>query len=453
MADLILQDELELTMVGTLLLDGRLIGETLSILTPADFTGLGARTLYGALGKLFLSGKPTDQLSVLLEAGEDCQSVVDLILDRHLWTTGEGLAHYREQLRQASRLRQIHELGRQLSETASLSGAEGLLARLNGAMAARQDTRVMSMQDAMVDFISRLDQTPEYIKWGMPKLDEKLYTEPGDFVILGGYSSSGKTLLALQFALGMAQRYRVGFFSLETGHRKITDRTVVNHTQIAMDKLKRRTLAEQDYDLIAASASALSKLDLTLVDASGMSVTDIQAVTLQHRFQIIFVDYLQIVRAPGADLRQQVTRISIDLHTMAQTHGVTVIALAQLSRPEKTKSKPTPPNVQSLRESSQLENDADVVMLLYPKDPDDNGSNRILKVGKNKEGEKLTMELAFHGATQTFTPVAGDKEVAKKLIHDGKRAKRQSRQTAIDGFSPADEPEFVFEETEEEVPF
>ena len=69
MSDLLVQDELELRVVGTLLLSDRQLGETLSLLTPADFTLTGARLLYQAMGKLFLAGKPTDQLSVLLEAG------------------------------------------------------------------------------------------------------------------------------------------------------------------------------------------------------------------------------------------------------------------------------------------------------------------------------------------------------------------------------------------------
>lgn len=63
------------------------------------------------MGKLFLAGKPTDELSVLLEAGDDCKAVMDLILGGHLWTTDEGLAHYRVQLRERSRLRQLRELG------------------------------------------------------------------------------------------------------------------------------------------------------------------------------------------------------------------------------------------------------------------------------------------------------------------------------------------------------
>ena len=453
MSQILVQDELELTIVGTMLLSEGTIGETLQVLAPSDFTLTGARLLFQAMGKLFLAGKPTDELSVLLEAGDDCKAVMDLILDNRLWTSDEGLAHYRVQLRERSRLRQLRELGSRLSQTDTAAGAEAIVAQLNGALTSKRETRVVSIQEAVVDFMDRLERKPVYLPWGMKPLDAALYAELGDFIILGGYSSSGKTLLAIQFALLMAQTYRVGFFSLETSDKKLTDRTIANHAKVAMGKIKRRTLAQQDYDLIAASAGALAKLDLTLVDAAGMSVTDIQAVTLQQRFQIIFVDYLQIIRADGVDLRQQVTKISVGLHTMAQTHGVTVIALAQLSRPDKSKTKdgrPIPPGVHSLRESSQLENDADIVMILYPQDPDDNGSGRILKVGKNKEGEKLAIELAFDGATQTLTPVSNDRATAQKFVNEGRKVKQKLRQERLDGFEDEEEQ---FQYTDEEVPF
>lgn len=434
MSQILVQDQLELTIVGTMLLSEGTIGETLQVLSPSDFTLTGARLLFQAMGKLFLAGRPTDELSVVLEAGDDCRPVADLILDNRLWTTDEGLAHYRDELRERSRLRQLRELGGRLSQADTAAGAEAIVAQLSGALASRRETRVVSIQDAVADFVARLERRPVYLPWGMKRLDEELFAEPGDFIILGGYSSSGKTLLSIQFALLMAQTYRVGYFSLETSDRKLIDRTMANHARVSLKKIKRRALDQKDYDLIASSATELAKLDLTVVDASGMSVQDIQAISLQQRFQIVFVDYLQIIRADVADLRQRVTQISIDLHTLAQTHGITVIALAQLSRPEKTQSRPKPPTVQSLRESSQLENDADIVMLLYPEDPDDNGSNRILKIGKNKEGEKLKLELVFDGATQTLTPASGDKAIMQKLANEGRKARQHHRQEALEGF-------------------
>ena len=108
------------------------------------------------------------------------------------------------------------------------------------------------------------------------------------------------------------------------------------------------------------------------------------------------MDYLQIVTShEGRSLYEQVTAVSKGLHTLAGSKRIAVIALAQLSRPEKVKGKAAPPTMASFRESGQIEQDADVAMILYPSDPNDNRSARVLKIAKNKEGERGKIDLAF----------------------------------------------------------
>ena len=156
-----------------------------------------------------------------------------------------------------------------------------------------------------------------------------------------------------------------------------------------------------------------------------MTVRDIQAVALNKRYQVILVDYLQLVTDNGKGRYEQVTNISQGLHTLAQANGITVIALAQLRRPEKENGKPKPPTMADFRESGQIEQDADIAMLLWPSDPNDNRSRRVLKIGKNKEGERLKLELDFDGATQTMkvaepTPGEQYRELHRKIRQAGK---------------------------------
>ena len=333
-----------------------------------------------------------------------------------------------------SRTRKVSTLASRLAMTTEPELAAHLVDEINGAMARRNETRVVSMGEAAVDFVAKLDEKPRYLPWGIPKLDETLLVEPGDFVVIGGYASSGKTLLSLQMALVLAEHYRVGYFSLETSTRKLFDRLMAHTSGVSLKKIKRRQLLSEDTDKLTRAATTLDKLPLDLIHAAGMGVTDIQAVALQKKYQVIFVDYLQLAAAPGKSRYEQVTAISIGLHTLAQTHGITVVALAQLSRPEKVKGKPPPPSMQSFRESGQIEQDADVAMLLYPADPDDNNANRILKISKNKEGEKNSLELVFDGATQTLTPASGDKAIMQKLANEGRKARQHHRQEALEGF-------------------
>ena len=134
-------------------------------------------------------------------------------------------------------------------------------------------------------------------------------------------------------------------------------------------------------------------------------MVDIQSLALSGRYEIIYIDYLQLI-APEDRRRsdvEQVTQISKDLHTMAQTTGITVCALSQLSRPQKSGEQEKSPGLHSLRQSGQIEQDADGVILLYKDEPKNPKSLRVLKIAKNKEGEAGGISyLVFDGAHQRF---------------------------------------------------
>ena len=119
------------------------------------------------------------------------------------------------------------------------------------------------------------------------------------------------------------------------------------------------------------------------------------------------------------------------LHTMAQRHGILVVELSQLSRPQGTgKGKAlAPPTLASLRESGQLEQDADIVMLLYRTKPDSLGSPRRLHIAKNKEGTTGMVDLRFVGSIQRFEEADGEEEDLDRRVA-GEAKKRRARETA-----------------------
>lgn len=88
-----------------------------------------------------------------------------------------------------------------------------------------------------------------------------------------------------------------------------------------------------------------------------------------------------------------------------------------------------------------------MILLLYPADPDNNGGNRILKVGKNKEGERFSLELAFDGALQSLVPAQEGRTVQQKLVNEGRKARQQQHQTAMPGFAD------ITETDKEALPF
>ena len=173
-----------------------------------------------------------------------------------------------------------------------------------------------------------------------------------------------------------------------------------------------------------------------MIQAAGATVDDITADAVGHRYQVIYVDYVQLVHVPGvraSDRYTAVTAISQGLKIFAQSTGTAVVALAQLSRPEtilvgkgsEKKKVAVPPSMHSFKESGQLEQDADAAFLVWPSDSNDNSSNRVFKVGKNKEGPRPITYLAFHGDTQTMVEL--EPSVVAKLVEQGRAIKQANR--------------------------
>ena len=414
----------EYAVIGALLIDQSGIGEVVEKLKPDAFSIKSLRDVYEAIVKLHFDSSPISAASVLNAVGADYEPSIKQSVEFAPFARSD-VPLYAGVLMEQSRLGRIKATAAELAASETMEAANASMGALNGLMVTRSAVRAVSAEDAATEFCSRMTATPEYLAWGVPAIDDKVFAERGDLILLGGYPSAGKTLLAVQFALCLSNTYRVGFFSLETSARKLTDRVMSHMSQIPLTKIKRRDLNDADWEAIAAASADLSKLQFSIIEASGMSVHDIQAVSLNQRFDIIFVDYLQLINEKGKDRYETVTNISQRLHTFSQSSGVAVIALSQLSRPEKQTGKPKPPTMASFRESGQIEQDADVAFILYPSDPDNNYSTRILKIAKNKEGEKAKIEFDFDGATQTMRvhePTKGEKyrEVRKAIAEAGK---------------------------------
>lgn len=414
----------EYAVIGALLIDQSGIGEVVEKLKPDALSIKPLRDVYEAIVKLHFDSSPISAASVLNAVGSDYEPIIKQAVEFAPFARSD-VPFYAGVLMEQSRLGRIKATAAELAASETMEAANASMGALNGLMVTRSAVRAVSAEDAATEFCSRMTATPEYLAWGVPAIDGKVFAERGDLILLGGYPSAGKTLLAVQFALCLSNTYRVGFFSLETSARKLTDRVMSHMSQVPLLKIKRRDLNDADWEAIAAASADLSKLQFSIIEASGMSVHDIQAVSLNQRFDIIFVDYLQLINEKGKDRYETVTNISQRLHTFSQSSGVAVIALSQLSRPEKQTGKPKPPTMASFRESGQIEQDADVAFILYPSDPDDNYSTRILKIAKNKEGEKAKIEFDFDGATQTMRVhelTKGEKyrEVRKAIAEAGK---------------------------------
>ncbi|MEG1684172.1 MAG: DnaB-like helicase C-terminal domain-containing protein [Oscillospiraceae bacterium] len=448
----------EYAVVGTLLHNPEKIGETLTILLPADFDQLGTRGLYDAACELFLAGAPVDSITVQARAGDAYSPMMQQVMQ---FDEPEKLSYYCELIKDQSRLKRMQTLAGSIALAETSGDARKYIDQLNAATVRRSHMAISSAKEMVMEFLERMEseETPEYLSWGIADLDRALYAELGDMIVLGGYPNAGKTLLSLQFALHLAQKYRVGYYSLETDKKKLVDRLFAYKSQTDMGHIKRHDLTMDDATRIADAAGQLYNLTFDSISASGASVRDIQATALSLRHQVVFIDYLQLCAERGSSRYEEVTRISRDLHIMAQSNKITVIALAQLSRVEKKKDgTPIPPSMSSFKESGQIEQDADVALLLWPEDFNNNASNRVLKIGKNKEGVKKTIHLSFDGARQTLTPldpvhtdVAREFSAAGRAVKESlRREAKQQLQTSVFDEIP-DEPGVPFPADSKEV--
>lgn len=314
---------------------------------------------------------------------------------------------YIRSLLEANQLREYNRAGTALQYAGDVEEAERVIQELNGLTVRQAGRKAFTASEAAIDFAERLEtrlQAPEeFIRFGLTPLDQELYVQPGDFVVLGGRPSAGKTLLALQFALCMAQSRRVGFVSLETSKEKLAERAISHLSGVPLSKLKKPTeLTEAEWAKIAAAEQTFSTLALEIADAGARTVREIRGLALTRRWEVVFIDYLQILTGKGKNRYERVTDISQELHTLAQVNKVCVIALAQLSRSGGAGEPDRPPTLEAFRESGQIEQDADVAMLLYLKNPADKGGERVLKVAKHKEGPLFDCALDFNGEAQAM---------------------------------------------------
>lgn len=263
----------------------------------------------------------------------------------------------------------------------------------------REDQDFKPIGELVDNYVRKLNEKPKYIPSGIPVLDKHLHLSPGNLFIIGGRPSAGKTALSLQMACEQARRgFRVCYFSLETDPDTLTARIISNRLAVPLTDVKSKTVPQSDLDSLAD----LHKLLLFIRSASGKGTGWIKAQAQRMKAQVIFIDYLQLLAASKAkDRYQQITSISIGLHELAQTTGILVVALAQLNRNAAHAS----PSTADLKESGQLEQDADAILLLS-----DDGEEYQAILAKNKEGRVGEIPLTFDKPRQRFLAVTSELE-------------------------------------------
>lgn len=402
------------SVLGSILIESQLVPKLIQQTRQTDFTG-ECSTVYGAIVRLFQEGTPVDPVTVANALGPQYRDFLVQLMD--ITPTAANFDHYLQICRDQAKIQSVHAIAERLISADNNDAIRKLLDEAAGLMVDKPSLRIATMTDALRSFMDRHSGTAQYLTWPIYDLNDRLYVEPGDFILMGGYPSTGKSAFSLQCARHWSRQMRVGFFSLETSSEKLFDRMMSSVGPVGMDDIKRNNINDAQWNSITNMAPEITANQLELIPAAGMTVADIKSVTMMRQYKLILIDYVQLLSASGSSRFEQVTNISLALHRMAQDMGVTVVALSQLKR----KNDDSTPESSDLRESGQLEQDADVIMMLKLEKKDHPEGNRKLYITKNKEGTCPMITLAFDGKHQIFTKAAKTGETLRKLRQDAKQ--------------------------------
>jgi replicative DNA helicase len=203
---------------------------------------------------------------------------------------------------------------------------------------------------------------------------------PGEMIVIAARPSMGKTSLAMNIAehVALEQKLPVGVFSLEMTSESLVLRMLCSRSRVNLRNIRDGFLAERDFPKLTGAAGKLANAPLFIDDSSGLSILQLRAkarrMAQQYGIKLFVIDYLQLLHSTArrAENRQQeIADISNGVKSLAKELNVPVIVLSQLNR-ELEKDKNRKPRMSDLRESGSIEQDADLVGLLYkPSSGDD----------------------------------------------------------------------------------
>jgi len=236
--------------------------------------------------------------------------------------------------------------------------------------------------------------------------------QAGDLVIIGGRPSQGKTALALQMATNMAQQgTRVGFISAEMSAIQLAHRAVCQRAELDQSHLRLGSLSNADIALMDSTYDDLKKSGFFISEAMHWPniKREIRRMVRVHGCQIVFVDYLQLLTYESRMTNNdRVGKISTESKGLAKELSIPVVQLSQLNRSSEIRGGSKRPQLSDLRESGQIEQDADIVMFThrpsyYGIDKDEQGVSLIdvmeLLVYKNRNGAVGHIPIRWHGPT------------------------------------------------------
>lgn len=392
----------EQSVLGGMMLSPLAVDEVMQLLRPSDFYAPKHELIALAIGSLRSRNNPTDPVAVteelrrterLTKAGgaaylHELTSIVP---------TASNAGFYARALRDLSVKRQLVQVGMTIKSMgyASEGDVEDLVKRARhdlDAITVGRASKVRPIGDTLFDLIGTLDEKPRYYSSPWESLDKLIGGfAPGGLYIFGARPGSGKTICALQAAAHLAHKGVVAFSSLEMAEAELQLRLIAQYGPVHQTFLRNRTLTADDKKRVFEAWQAIKGAPIYIDDTAGVSMSQVRThartVSRHGKLVGVVVDYLQLVRGGLGDTQQErIADVAHELKALAKDLDVPVIAAAQLKRAGDRSRGRKLPDLDDLRESGAIEQDADCVILL-DRDKEKSPRDLTVVVAKNRHGE------------------------------------------------------------------
>lgn len=416
----------EKSVLGGLLIEQEAWDEVSEYLIDEDFYKPGHRKIFLAIKDLHKREMPTDLVTVsnLLMERDELESLggaayLAEMIDQT--PSAANIVSYAKIVQEKSLLRKVISTSQNFINKSFAGDFESTDAFMDMVESQIFQLTEAKTQSGLIDASSLVKASLERIEAlygkqlsvtgvpsGFTELDELTSGfQPGELIIVAARPSMGKTALSLNLALNAAlkEKKKVAYFSVEMGKDQVMARLLANSAKIRLGDIRTGRIDDQMWPRLINTAAALSETGLFIDDTPGISPFDIRAkarrMKAKHGLDIIMIDYLQMMgmKQKVESREREVSEISKLLKSIAKELQVPVIALAQLNRGVEGRSDRRP-MLSDLRESGSIEQDADVIMMIYREDyydrdnPEIKGVAEII-IGKQRNGPTDTVKLRW----------------------------------------------------------
>jgi replicative DNA helicase len=429
----------EQAVLGSILLDSKLISLVTDKLNPQSFhVGLNSE-IFGVMMQMFITGKPIDIITVMENAvvtdnKGNRRSIFDNQADAKLYLaklmesaiSPSSIESYAQIIAEKYMVRQLMFASNEIFNLAN-AGTEEPQSLLDFAESKiyniRSEKDIIGLTPIKPTILEKVKELAEIAK--DPKVFESRYTStsfgaldkyifglsPADLIIIAGRPGMGKTTFAINMVVGIAKRYRekkIAVFSFEMSRHQLVERILASEARVKPDQMMKGEIDSNGWKNIYQASDFLSTLNIHIDETPNVSVGEMKAkLRRMTGVSVVVIDYLQLMSLGRRDLNRvnEVSEITRSLKIMAKELGITVILASQLSRDSaKRQQRPT---LVDLRDSGSIEQDADIVLMLHREsvfNPETENPNMCeCIVEKNRRGKTGKVFLNFEGEFYNFT--------------------------------------------------